>query len=251
MQEEILPGMFIEVDVSNPRVPIKQQKPKLEYSQSCIVAYECFKREFYNPQSVLFTSCGFDASPAKVFNKVTFVDLEKGNKGCIALLRKKGYQAFKEDIREYKPREQHDLLLIQNPSAPVEWAIPHLKREGYIIANNYHGSASWLHNQSSQFDFISAIEMDTGRLKSRKFQARMVEDLTGYFEPVRNEQELKEWRPAYYKILQQEIESLAMNIEGFPKKNQSFKERWDAYRRETREGMPSKCVADHYVFRKK
>jgi hypothetical protein len=55
------------------------------------------------PNSVLYPSCGFDASPAKVFSNVTFVDIE-----------------------DYTPTQKHDLLILLNPAISSFRATKHL-----------------------------------------------------------------------------------------------------------------------------
>ena len=115
-----------------------QTKPELEYGKDSILIYTAFKDQVYSPKSVLYPSCGFDASPSRVFDNVTFVDVENGNEGCIEALQRQGLKAIKQDIREYQPTEEHDLLILLNPSIPIEWASQHLKKGGYVLSNNYH-----------------------------------------------------------------------------------------------------------------
>jgi len=112
----------------------KENEPKLSFSDDLITLYTAFKNQVYNPKSVLNPSCGFDASPAKVFDNVTFVDIAKDNAGCIKKLQEAGFHAIKQDIRDYKPNEEHDLLILINPVIPTEWASRHLKSGGYVLA---------------------------------------------------------------------------------------------------------------------
>ncbi len=67
---------------------MKSPENEIYYSQSLISLYSAFRDEIFNPKSVLYPSCGFDGSPVKVFDKVTFVDLENGNEGCVIGLQK-------------------------------------------------------------------------------------------------------------------------------------------------------------------
>ena len=81
--------------------PDKPQPPKEpEYSDELIEAYRAFKEQVHDAKSVLHPSCAYDASPARVFANVTFVDREDpGSKGAMGVFRKHGLKAFRMDIR--------------------------------------------------------------------------------------------------------------------------------------------------------
>lgn len=150
-REELNPGeIVIDGKVTKGEL-IAPESPKLEYVNDLIALYQVFQVEYHNPRSVLYPSCGFDASPSKVFDNVTYVDIEHGNKGCIETLKKAGLKAIKGDIRDYKPTEEHDLLILQKPVIPPEWATQHLMPGGYVIANDYHQTATKLRERSDEF----------------------------------------------------------------------------------------------------
>ena len=145
---------------------VKQTEYPIYFADDLIAIYTAFKQEIFSSGSVLYPSCGYDASPARVFDKVMFVDKEDGNEGCVSQLQKAGLNAIKQDIREYDPSEKHDLLILLNPAIPVSWATPHLISGGYVIANNYHGSATSLY--TNQDEFLLWGTMDFLKKDSRK-----------------------------------------------------------------------------------
>ena len=162
------PGGWSEVRAED-RVPAKQtspqEEPKLEFGDDSIKAvYTAFRDKVYNPESVLYPSCGFDASPSRVFGNVTFVDKDGDNQRYIRKFQEAGFQAFKQDIRLYRPAQRHDLLILMNPYIPTDWATPYLKSGGYVLANNYHLNASWLNSQEDRFSLVGVIDsnQDTG-----------------------------------------------------------------------------------------
>ena len=220
------------------------RETKIEFADYLIATYTAFRDQVYNPQSVLYPSCGFDASPAKVFDKVTFVDVEDGNNGCVAKLQEAGFHALKEDIRTYPPKDLHDLLILLNPAIPTEWASRHLRPGGYIIANNWHSNASEMYRQPDQFALEGVID-----LAKKEGVAIFSKNIEGLFEPVKNEDELKQLRPEYYSFLLKMFRTLALN--GNFNDKRPFEQVWTDYRKLMREGMPSKRVAGKYVFVKK
>lgn len=230
---------------------ISCEEPQIYFADDLIALYTAFRDEVYNPQSVLYPSCGFDASPARVFDKVTFVDIEKeGNEGCVEKLQEAGLDAVKADIKVYEPNDLHDLLILLNPAIPTQWASRHLKSGGYVIANDYHGNASEMYNLPDQFALwgtMAFAEKDRRKGDNRIVISRDLDDL---LQPVADEEELRRFRPEYYEFLQRVFLSLASNMPTFSADG-PFEEVWKNYRKLMDEGMPSKRVADRYIFMKR
>ncbi len=218
-----------------------EEEPRIYFADSLIAAYSVFRDQVYNPVSVLHPSCGFDASPARVFNKVTFVDAEEGNEGCIKQLQEAGFNALKQDIRDYSPETLHDLLILLNPAIPTEWASRHLKTGGYVLSNNYHGNASEMHN-SPEFTLWGVIEDEKEPAISRE-----LEDL---FQPVKGAEDFRRLRQEDFEFTRDTV--LHFAEQGIIKvdPDADFEQKWAVYREELREGMPYKRVADFYIFLK-
>ena len=105
--------------------------------------YKTFKDEVYDPESVFYPSCGYDGTPSKVFgDKVTYLDIEKE---VAHTHQEAGHKTLCQDIRSYIHQERYDLLIILNPQVPTPQMTKHLVSGGYVIANQYHGNASFLH----------------------------------------------------------------------------------------------------------
>lgn len=254
--DEIKPGSFREIE----EIPIEEfpwknpdlsQKPKIYFADDLISIYTAFRDQVHNPKSVLYPSCGFDASPARVFPNVTFVDIEHGSEGCVAALKEAGLNAIKTDIREYRTSEAHDLLVLLNPAINPEWATRHLIRGGYVIANDYHNSASRLAQQPDQFllfGTIDFIEQDRRKNDNRAVISRNIEDL---FVPVENIEEFARLRPDDFNFTKEMVESFAER--GILKVHPSatLREKWEAHMETMKLGMPYKRVAERYIFVKK
>ncbi len=252
-KKDIKPGEFANIPKADFEFPVRNKRRggyQIEFVDDLIAIYTAFRDQVYNPQSVLYPSCGFDASPAKVFANVTFVDIEDGNEGCVRALQEAGLHALKQDIRTYTPKDLHDLLILLNPATPTEWASRHLKSGGYVLANDYHENASEMYRQPEQFTLWGVIdfaEQDRRKKDARVVVSRNLEDL---FQPVANEEELKRFRPEYYELVKGVSYSLTMNMPNFSA-DRPFEKVWADYREMMKEGMPSKRVADRYIFVKR
>ncbi|MBT3814519.1 hypothetical protein HOE37_04030 [Candidatus Woesearchaeota archaeon] len=225
-----------------------REEPQIYFSDDLITIYTAFCNQVFNPQSVLYPSCGFDASPVKVFDDVTFVDIEKGSEGCVKKLQEAGFQALKQDIKTYSPQDLHDLLILLNPAIPTEWASRHLKPGGYILANDYHGNASEMYEQPNQFTLwgsIDFVEKDRRKNDNRVVVSRNLEDL---FQPMKDAAEFERLKPTEFKFTRDLVLSYVDQGVLRADPNDSFEKKWAAYREVMREGMPDRRVADRYIF---
>ncbi len=227
------------------------EKQKLEFPLDLISFYSAFKEEVYSPKSVLYPSCGFDASPSRVFDNVTFVDSENGNTGCVQELQNFGLLAFKQDIREYSPSQEHDLLILLNPAIPVEWASRHLRQGGYILANNYHGSASQMAQNPEAYALWGTMDLGDEKTRGRSHEVSISRDLTDLFVPVKDSEELKSIRPGTYEFVRRVVNDFVARGIVQSRSGASFEEKWQAYRERMKEGMPHRRVAERYIFTKK
>jgi hypothetical protein len=234
--KNIKPGEFTDMPENFVLPKPLYVEPKLEYSDKLIAMYTAFKEEFFSPKSVLYPSCGFDASPSKVFDNVTYVDREDGNIGCVKKLKEAGLHAIKQDIRDYKPKEKHDLLILLNPAIDTEWATRHVGR-AHIIANNYHGTASDLHSRVYRYTLVGSIDFVEKDRRKDDNKAVISRDLTHLFSPVQDEADLLKFRPEYHAFLKKVFGPSA-----------NFEEAWEQHREQLGERMPSRRVAETYIF---
>ncbi len=254
-KDDITPGRFAEIPSttvdslgSSRRV---REIQGLSYSDDLIAIYTAFRDQVYRPESVLYPSCAFDASPARVFDSVTFVDIEDGSKGCVRRLQEAGFTAFKQDIKDYTPNSLHDLLILLNPCIPPEWASRHLRPGGYIIANNYHQSATNMVDQPDKYTLWGTIDFVEKDRRKEDYKVSISRDLTDLFTPVSSFEEFRRLRPSAAKFQEGMINSFAESgmIDVDP--NASFDDKWTAYRDAMRVRKPSRRVVDRYIFVKK
>jgi hypothetical protein len=231
------------------------EKPKMpaepEYSDGQVAIYAAFREQVYDPKSVLHPCCGFDASPARVFPNVTFVDMEDGNEGAIEALRKHGLKALKMDIREYMPEEEHDLLILLNSAIPTGWASQHIASGAFILSNNYHGNAAEMWRERSRYKPWGTI--DFAEKDRRKGDNRVVvsRDLEGLFEPVESGEELKRLRPSFYDFVMTSYPHILRSMGVEPKTK--FEELYVQFHKMMGEStiFPSKRKAEMYIFVKR
>ena len=224
---------------------------QIYFADYLISIYTSFRDNVYTPKSVLYPSCGFDASPARVFDNVTFVDIESGNEGCVGKLQESGLHALKQDIKTYVPKDTHDLLILLNPEIPTEWASRHLSSEGYVLANDYHGNATEMYQQPEHFflwGVIDFVEKDRRKKDNTTTISRNLEDL---FQPVKDAEELQRLRPNHFKYVQSAVNMFVKQKIVEVDENDSFEHKWAAFRKETGTGMPYRRNAERYIFVKK
>jgi hypothetical protein len=210
-------------------------KVPTESNNALIATFEAFKKQIYSPKSVLYPSCATDISPAKVFDNVTFVDI---NKQYIDSLVSEGFNALNQDIRKYEPKEIHDLLLLLNPVIPSEWATKHIPKGAYIIANNYHRNAKQLHEKPNEFKLLSLVD-----ITPRTDVATLSSDFTGIFVPTQSVDEIKRFRPEYMYFLN-------LCTSQMVKQGMSVEAAYAKFREESREPWPFRRSADYYIFKK-
>lgn len=142
--------------------------PKLYSSEWRVNAFKLFTEKFGNPHAVLYPSCDTDTSPAKAFTNVTFVDVEEKP---IAALQKEGFSAIATDIRTLQKGQEFDLLILLNPGTPPEWATQYLMTGGYVIANDYHKTASDLFKNKEEFALVGVIHSLGGEESKPTFES--------------------------------------------------------------------------------
>ncbi len=203
-------------------------------------AYKLFRTQVHNPKSVLYPCCATDATPSKVFDNVTYIDLDKE---FITTLQQAKLNAYYQDIRSYHPTQPHDLLILLNPAIPPEWATQHLQTDGYIIANNWHETATTLHYNPKFFDLYGTINY--------KPTPTLSTDLTNLFHPIKDEQEFQQYRPKEYEFMKKVISNFASQRTIPSSENASFTEQLQAFCQAMDKEMPYRRVCDLYIFKKK
>lgn len=123
-----------------------EQEPKLEIYENTVRDLTAFK-EHFNPKSdiIYYPSCGLDVSISKAFpnSKIIYLD---GNKLLIDTLKKEGYEAYEGLSQEFNLEEKADILVLINPMHNDPKTLDNLKEGGFVVCNDYHGTASSLKN---------------------------------------------------------------------------------------------------------
>lgn len=217
---------------------------KLESSPSWVETCKAFRKEVFDPESVLYPCCGFDSSPGMAFDNIVFVDINNGgNKGCIDALNRAGFNAIDSDIRNYVPAEKHDTLILASPCIPSKWATPHIITGGYVLSNDYHSNASQLFNLPREFRLIASANESNDSTFSRA--------ISGLFTPVKSLDELKETSPERYESIVGLMDSFFKSYSGRERTGNLDRDyllmRKSVYGDKT---LPYKRKAEVYVFQK-
>lgn len=191
-------------------------------------------REIHEPTSVLYPSSAQDATPATVFENTTFVDIDEE---AVKTLQGAGFNAHHTDIRNYQPQEAHDLLILLNPQVPASWATPHLSPGGYVLANDYHATASEL-NATEGFELIATISGD----------GAVSHDLEGHFKLI-DMDTMAHAQPERYRAMLSQRDMFIEEGILDAKRSDPEQDKWRSFFEAT-ELSPYERTASLYVFRK-
>ena len=224
-------------------------EPEICFPEYLIEIYTSFRDQVYNPKSVLYPCCGVDASPARVFDDVTFIDNDLSIYSCVRNLQEAGFKAFRQDARDYKPEELHDLLILLRAPNLTEWVSGYLRSGGYVLTDDRHGNATNMYENSDEFTLWGTIDfVGTPQGNGRVKVSRNLENL---FQPVKDAEEFQRLRPDAYEAKKAQVELDMASETHLVGPNATFEQIWAVYREALGEGMPSKRVADRYIFVKK
>ncbi len=220
-----------------------------QYHDDLIVIYTAFRDQVHNARAVLHPSCANDASPSKVFDAVTYVDIDTV---AMEMFRQHGLDAHGQDIQDYKPAKEHDLLILLNPCIATEWASQHIREGGYILSNNYHGNTSHMYNNPDAFELVGVIDFVESDRREGDNRVIFSQNLEGLFQPVKDFEELREARPETYEFIQRAYGHLLQFYRG-DRKRDTAEERYKIAKEMMGESeeLPAKRVADRYIFVKK
>ncbi|MBM3227936.1 hypothetical protein FJZ27_03700 [Candidatus Peribacteria bacterium] len=197
-----------EIAIEPPPYANEEQQIRLYTSESLSQCYRLLMSHVAgDPQSILYPCCGTDVTPSSVFPeaKVTYVDVDQN---AIGALKSEGYQAFcarvpsgrseKDSLSQHEaplftPETNPDLLILLNPQISPNDVISWVRDRGYVICNNYHGTADEMSVQGAfspiaRFD-ISNDSIDDG-------------SLAGYFTLLSTDEEYRARDPEAYREIQ-------------------------------------------------
>jgi hypothetical protein len=201
--QDIKPGEFRENTEPVPRP--EEHALQLEASKSLIARFAVIKKEL-NPKAdiIYYPSCHVDTSISQAFpeSRIVYVDIDEK---AVNALRKAGLEAYKEDALMFKPDGPVDILLMLNPSISPEKPLETLADEGYMLCNDYHGTATKV-RMTSEYELVGIV-----RVKDRQ-TILDTENPEDYWKDIDSEEEFKQapfsFGAVYYKTAQKVVERL-------------------------------------------
>jgi hypothetical protein len=122
--------------------------------------YSVFRDRIHPKADVIYHPCSAnDVSPSAVFpdSHVIYADLAEG---AMEALAEAGYDAHTADVREFDPGKV-DILFLLNPAVSPEVPSSHVAEGGFVVANDYHRTADWLH-ASGDYELKAIIKKEQG-----------------------------------------------------------------------------------------
>ncbi len=149
-----------------------------------VARYALFRDTLHPKADVVYHPCGGnDVSPSAAFpdSRVIYVDIDQRS---IDALKRSGYEAHTASALEFDPGKV-DVLIMLNPQIPSNIPSSHVAENGYVLSNDYHGTASSLH-QDAQYQLQAIIRtLPNGELI---FDTENTED---YWKEIDSEEEFR------------------------------------------------------------
>lgn len=194
---EIPPGTF-RPSPEEPPKPEAEPKPiEAEPRPDLVAKYSLF-REKLNPKAdVVYHPCGAnDVSPSVAFpdSRVVYVDIDEK---LVEALKKGGFETHATSALEFDPGDV-DILIMLNPTIPPDVPSSHVVENGFVLSNDYHGTASSLH-RNEQYQLRAIVRTSRG--------GELVldtEDTEDYWKEIDTEEEFQnapfDWGAANYTM---------------------------------------------------
>lgn len=150
----IEPGSWGGSDDPQPKPDIEAPKPTS--SEDLVARYNLFQQEFPGDYRIVYSPCcAYDVSPSTSFpnSRVVYVDLDEK---AMETLSTAGYEAHCEDATTFIQDEPIDVAILLNPSVRGGDLVSHLKPGGYVLCNDYHGTATAFRD-NTEFEFVGVI----------------------------------------------------------------------------------------------
>ena len=119
--------------------------------------------------------------------------------------RKSGFEAHAASALEFNPGEV-DVLIMLNPEIPPDVPASYVVKNGFVLTNDYHGTASTLHG-NDQYQICAMIRVSKGG--ELKLDTENLED---YWREIDTEEEFKKaplnWKCANYAMAVPVVEAV-------------------------------------------
>lgn len=202
---EIPPGSF-QSSLKEPPKPEAESRPiEAKLKQDLVVKYLLFRKRFKPKADVVYyPCCANDVSPSVAFpdSRVVYVDVDKK---FVEALRKRGFEAYAASALEFDPGSV-DILIMLNPTISPDVPSSHVVENGFVLSNDYHGTASTLH-RNDQYQLCAMIRKAKG--------GELVldtENLEDYWKEIDTEEEFQNapfnWGTANYTVAVQVVKAV-------------------------------------------
>lgn len=166
--------------------------------------YSLFADYFKPNANVVYHPCGSnDVSPSAAFpgSRVIYADIADDP---MQALRAAGFEAHTASALEYDPGPV-DILVMLNPQISPKIPASHVKHGGYVLCNDYHGTARTLRNDS-EFEFVGVVLQEGTK---KVVDTHQLED---YWKEIETEEEFRRapfnWGSANYIMAKKVVEKV-------------------------------------------
>lgn len=190
----------------DPLNPETEPKPiEAEPIPDLVAKYSLFRERFKPKADVVYHPCGAnDVSPSVAFpnSRVTYVDIDEKS---VEALKRGGFNAHTASALEFDPGDV-DILIMLNPTIPPDVPSSHVVDTGFVLCNDYHGTASSLHRNEG-YQLRAVIRASKGR--ELTLDEEMLED---YWREIDTEEGFKNspfnWGAAHYTMAVKVVEAV-------------------------------------------
>lgn len=201
---EIPPGTF-RPSPEEPRLEAKPKAIKVESHPDLVAKYSLFREKFKPKADIIYHPCGAnDVSPSVAFpdSRVIYVDIDEQS---VEALKKRGIEAHAASALEYNPGDV-DVLIMLNPQISPDIPSSHVVENGFVLCNDYHGTASSLH-RNEQYQLRAMVRTSQGRELTLD-----TENLEDYWKEIDTEEEFRnapfDWGAANYVMAVSVVEAV-------------------------------------------
>lgn len=148
---------IIEKLKQTPKPQEKIQSIEVKSYPQLVAKYSLFKEKLKPKADIVYHPCNAnDVSPSFAFpdSRVIYVDI---NQKYVEALKNGGFEAHAASALEFEPGDV-DILIMLNPQISPEVPSSHVVENGFVLCNDYHGTASFLHN-NEQYQLRSIIKL--------------------------------------------------------------------------------------------
>lgn len=238
---EIPPGTF-RPSPEEPPKPETETKPiEAEPRPDLVAKYSLFRERFKPKDDVVYHPCGAnDVSPSVAFpnSRVIYVDIDDKS---VEALKKGGFEAHTASALEFDPGNV-DILIMLNPTIPPDAPSSHVGENGFVLSNDYHGTASSLH-RNEQYQLRAMVRTSKGRELMLD-----TENLEDYWREIDTEEEFQnapfDWGAAHYTMAVPVVEAVTGKKENILAEYKKI----IATAREEQRRKNAQTIAEHPAF---